>query len=136
MDCTIIWSSKQQACVTLSSPEAEYVALSEAAKEIKFLYQVLESLGVKVTLPIIVHVDNVGAIFMAENVSATKRSRHVDARYHFVREFQFDGFIKIVFVSTKDNRADPYTKNTTSDVYNRSIDDYMVSKLFFRSHGS
>ena len=136
MDCPIIWSSKQQSCVTLSSTEAEYVALSEAAKEIKFLYQVLESLGVKVTLPIIVNVDNVGAIFMAENVSATKRSRHVDARYHFVREYQFDGFIKIVFVSTKDNRADPYTKNTTSDVYNRSIDDYMVSKVFFRSHGA
>ena len=68
MDCPIIWKSKQQVSVTLSSTEAEYVALSEAAKEIKFLYQVLQTLGITVTLPIIVKVDNIGAIFMAENI--------------------------------------------------------------------
>jgi hypothetical protein len=42
-------------------------------------------------------VDNVGAIFMAENVTMSTRRRHVDVRYHFVREFVEDGFIKIIF---------------------------------------
>ena len=133
MNCPIIWKSKQQSSVTLSSTEAEYVALSEAAIEIKFIYQVLQSMGIKVMLPIVVNIDNIGAIFMAENVTATSRSRHVDARYHFVREFIFDGFIKVIFVRTDQNSADPFTKNTTSAIYDRCVDEYMISKTLFKS---
>jgi hypothetical protein len=128
LNCPILWRSKQQHSVALSSTEAEYMALSEAAKEIKFIYQVLTSLGIKVQLPIIVHVDNVGAIFMAENATSTHRTRHIDARYHFVREFIFDGFIKIIFVKTIDNRSDLFTKNVTSQVYNHHVDDFLISK--------
>jgi hypothetical protein len=84
MDCPVLWKSKQQVSVTLSSSEAEYVALSEAGKEIKFISQALISLGMKVKYPIIVKVDNIGAIFMSENITATNRTRHIDARYHFV----------------------------------------------------
>jgi len=50
----IVWKSTSQKSVTLSSSEAEFVALSEAVKEIKFVVQVLELIGVKVKLPIIV----------------------------------------------------------------------------------
>ncbi len=56
------------------------------------------SIGIEVELPVIIRVDNVGAIFMAENVSTSPRTKHVDVRYHFVREFVEDGFIKIIFV--------------------------------------
>ena len=89
----ICWRSKGQKGTALAGSEAEYVALSEAAKEIKFVYYILENLGIAVKLPIVVRVDNVGAIFMAENVSTSVRTRHVDTRYHFVREMIEDGFI-------------------------------------------
>jgi hypothetical protein len=59
----ISWRSKGQKTVTLSTTEAEYVALSEATRELKFIYQVLSIMGLKVELPIRVNVDNVGAIF-------------------------------------------------------------------------
>jgi hypothetical protein len=59
-------------------------ALSEAAKEIKFVVQTLQDIEVKVELPVIIYCDNVGAIFMAEDATATARTKHVDARYHFV----------------------------------------------------
>ena len=98
MGVPISWKSRAQRSVTLSSSEAEFVALSEAAKEIKFIVQVMLSIGIEVELPVIVRVDNVGAIFMAENVSTSPRTKHVDVRYHFVREFVEDGFIKIIFV--------------------------------------
>jgi hypothetical protein len=65
----ILWKSKSQKSVTLSSSEAEYFALSEAVKEVRFIVMVLESLGIKVKTPIIIKVDNAGAIFMTENVS-------------------------------------------------------------------
>jgi len=53
------------------SSEAEFVALSEATKGIKFIIQVLLSIGIEVEMPVIVRVDNVGAIFMAKNVSTS-----------------------------------------------------------------
>ena len=68
MGVPISWKSKGQKGVTLSSSEAELVALSEAAQEVKFVYQVLKSMGVKVTLPIIIRVDNIGAIFLLEQM--------------------------------------------------------------------
>jgi hypothetical protein len=128
MGCPIVWRSKQQQSVTLSSTEAEYVALSEATKEIKFVTQVLESIGIKVKYPIIVHVDNIGAIFMSENITATSRSRHIDTRYHFIREVIEDGVIKIQFVKTAENKADLYTKNVKSEIYDYAIQDYIISK--------
>jgi len=119
MGVPISWKSRAQRSVTLSSSEAEFVALSEAAKEIKFIVQVMLSIGIEVELPVIVRVDNVGAIFMAENVSTSPRTKHVDVRYHFVREFVEDGFIKIIFVRTKDNTADVFTKNVVGELFDK-----------------
>jgi hypothetical protein len=87
--------------VTLSSTEVKYVAISDAVKELKFIYYLLSDLHIKVNLPIVVKTDNIGAIFMSENASIGFRTRHVDTRYHFVREFIEDGFIKIEFVPLK-----------------------------------
>ena len=93
MGVPISWKSKGMKSVTLSSSEAEYVALSEAAKEVKFVYQVMKSLGLKAKMPIIIRVDNIGAIFMSNNVAVSQRTKHVDCRFKFVQEFVFDGFI-------------------------------------------
>ena len=124
----ISWKSQAQRSVTLSSSEAEFVALSEAAKEIKFIVQVLQSLSIPVKMPVTVRVDNVGAIFLAENVTTSQRTRHIDVRYHFVREFVMDGFIKIVFVRTADNRSDIFTKNVSGDLFDIHSKDFVWTK--------
>ena len=128
MGVPIIWKSKSQRSVTLSSSEAEYVALSEAAKDIKFVYQLLRSIGIEVTLPITVRVDNVGAIFMSENTLTSGRTKHVDIRYRYVNEMVLDGFLKIVFVKTKENVADIFTKNVTSDVYRTLVKNFISER--------
>ena len=89
----VSWKSRGQKSVTLSSTEAEFVAMSEAAKEIKFIVQVLESMKQTVEFPIVVRVDNVGAIGLANNLSTSQRTKHIDVRYHFVREFVEEKFI-------------------------------------------
>jgi hypothetical protein len=124
----ILWKSKAQRAVTLSSSEAEFVSLSEAAKEIKFVVQILESMGIVVEIPIIVRVDNVGAIFMSENASTSSRTRHVDIRYHFVREYVEEGFIRIIFVRSEENLADGFTKNVTGDIYDAHVKEFMSEK--------
>jgi hypothetical protein len=128
MGVPILWKSRSQKTISLSSSEAEYYALSEAAKEIKFIVQILNSIGIKITMPIVVRVDNVGAIFISENNTATSRTKHIDVRYHYVREFIEDGFIKIVFVRSADNKSDMFTKNISSDVYENHIDDFVIKK--------
>ena len=69
MGVPVSWRSKAQRGVTLSSSEAEYVAISEAVKEIKFMYFLLQEIGFDVELPIVVKTDNIGALFMSQNAS-------------------------------------------------------------------
>jgi hypothetical protein len=89
--------------VTLSRSEAEYVAMSEAVKEVKFIYYLLRDIGIEVKLPIIVKTGNVGAMFMAQNSSSGVRTRHIDTRYHFVRENLDNRIIKIEFIKSVEN---------------------------------
>jgi hypothetical protein len=124
----ISWRSRQQRSVVLSSSEAEFVSLSEAAKEIKFIYQILVSMGLKVKTPIVVNVDNVGAMFMSENMTTSQRTRHVDIRYNYVREFVEDKFLKIVFVKTENNVSDEFTKNLSGELYEKHTPQHVVRK--------
>jgi hypothetical protein len=76
--------------------EAKYVAMSEAVKEIRFVYYLLVSLEISVKQTIIVRTDNIGKIFMAENPSSGVCTIYIDILYHFTREHMEDGFIKII----------------------------------------
>jgi hypothetical protein len=110
---------------TLSSTEAEYVAMSEAVKEVKFIYYLLCDIGIEVKLPIIIKADNIGAMFMAQNSSSGVRTRHVDTRYHFVGENLDDGIIKIEFIKSVENQSDIFTKNVTQEIYERNVEKFL-----------
>ena len=102
--------------------------MSEAAKEIKFVYQILISMGLKVKMPIIVRVDNVGAMFMSENTSTSQRTRHVDIQYCFVKGFIDEKFLKIIFVKTDENISDGVTKNVLGNIYNKHTPKLVYTK--------
>ena len=94
-DAPISWCSKAQRSVTLISSDDKYVALSASDKEVKFMWMLLNIMSLEVKLPITVRVDNVGAIFMSENVTTGNRTKHVDTRYRFVNEFVEDRLLKL-----------------------------------------
>ena len=119
--------------MTLSSSEAEYVAMSEAVKEIRFIYFILKDIGIKVELPIVVKTDNVGALFMSQNSSTGVRSRHVDTRYHFIRENVEDGIVRVEFVRSNDNDSDIFTKNVNQEMYEKHAMKFLGSIEDFRS---
>lgn len=123
-NCLLGWGSRAQKNVTLASTEAEYVGISEIAKEIIFIKKVLEFIGIKINYPIIIHVDNMGAIYLAEGQGG-KRTKHVDIRYHFVREYVENGILKVIFIRSEENMADPYTKNVSQIIFDRSYSPYM-----------
>jgi len=68
--------------VTLFSTEAEYVSVSVEAKEILFVKQVLEDMGIELEYLIVLEVDNLGVIYMANNHTTSQRTKHVDTSYH------------------------------------------------------
>jgi hypothetical protein len=120
----ILWRSRGQKSVTLSTTEAEYAAMSEAVREVKFIYQVLQTMNFQVSLPIKVNVDNIGASFLAENKNTSERTKHVDVRYHFVREMMDENFLNVKFVPTDQNIADIFTKNLDNKKF-----EYFQKKL-------
>jgi hypothetical protein len=79
------------------------VALSEITKEVIFVTQFLETMGFGEKLPIIIIVENVGAIYLSNNHQLGQRTKHIEMRRNFVREFVEDGIIKTKFVGTADN---------------------------------
>ena len=71
--------------VVLSTNEAEYMALSEVVKELKFTVQLLHTINIEVELPIIVYVDNTGAIWLSNNRTTSDRTKHIGIRTSFVK---------------------------------------------------
>ena len=80
----ITWSSKKQASVSLLSCEAEYIALTEAVKEVLFIYQVFDDINVLIVSPI-VYCDNNSAVNLAKHPTNHRNSKHIDIRYHLIR---------------------------------------------------
>jgi len=114
----ISWKSKSQPNVTLSSTEAEYVALCETVREVKFVTQLLETLKIDYQKPVKVNVDNIGAVFLSKNRNSSERTKHIDIKYHYIREQMDKGLIDVVFVRSEENLADLFTKNLCGESYN------------------
>ena len=86
----------------------------------------LRSMEIKIPLPIKVQVDNVGAIWLANNSSVSERTTHVDLRAHFERDMIKDQVIEINFVKSAENDSDNMTKNQQGQHYM-----YAKSKLVY-----
>ena len=74
-------------------------------------------MNIQVELPINVHVDNVGAIWLSNNRTTSDRTKHIDIRTSFVIEYQKDGKIIIKFVKSEENEPDIFTKTTTNVIF-------------------
>ena len=109
------WSSRTQKITTLSSTESEYVALGECGQELKFVSMLLAEIGIG-EVPGTIFEDNEGAIFLAKNQQVSMRTKHIDVRYHFIRDLIQDGYLNLQYVSTDNNYADFMTKNVSKDI--------------------
>jgi hypothetical protein len=113
----ISWKSKGQANVTLSSTDAEYVALCKTVREVKFIAQLLGTLSVEFKRPIRIHVNNIGPVFLSENRNSSEHTKHIDIKYHYIREQIDAGLVEIKFVRLEENLADLFTKNLKCETY-------------------
>jgi Reverse transcriptase (RNA-dependent DNA polymerase)./Integrase core domain. len=118
----ISWDSKKQRTVALSSTEAEYMGLAEAAKETIHLQTFLEELGFENLSNSMVLNDNMGAQRLAENPIFHARTKHIDVRHHFVREAVQKKKLRLEHVSTDDMIADMLTKALPKTKHMRCLD--------------
>ena len=98
MEVPIIWKSKTQQSVVLSSAEAEYISSTELVKEVLWITQILEFLQMTVTIPVPIYIDNISAIHMVRNNISTTNTRHMNIKHHFVREMHESGIVEYLYV--------------------------------------
>ena len=106
----IDYGTAMQSKTATSTPVAEYVALASGLKQLLWISQIIEECEIKVNYPCQVHEDNEGCIAIANNPMAQKRTRHMEIRYHFIRDYVNDGKIKISHCRTTRMLADMLTK--------------------------
>jgi hypothetical protein len=118
--------SKMQECVTLSVIEAELVAVTKCIQDMLYIWNVLESMGLKVKVPMKVDLDNKGAKDIINNWSVGGQTRHVGVRFNFLRELKESGVIEIHWISTHDNCTDIHRKNLPVNLYNKHSKRFCV----------
>ena len=100
------WGSQRQQTVALSTVEAEYMALTAATQEAIFERQLLKHLGYEQAEPSAMYEDNQGCIALSSNMMTTKRSKHINVKYHFCREKIINGESKVLYCPTNQMLAD------------------------------
>jgi len=109
----ISWTSRAQKTIALSSTEAEYMALSDCSRQVVWMHTLLGELGYSLK-PIPICGDNQGSIFIASNPVTEKRSKHIDIRFHYIREVIERKLAEVFFIDGDKNPADLLTKNLGS----------------------
>ena len=110
----ISWQSKLQKCVALSTTEAEYIAMTEACKDLLWLKEFLQELGLKQE-KYVLYCDSQSAIHLSKNSSFHSRTKHIDVRYHWIREALDGKLLQLEKVHTDENGADMLTKSLPRD---------------------
>lgn len=106
--CPVSWKSKRQGMVTISSTEAEIVALSEAGREALWLMRFLKDLGLSVST--LMYEDNQAAIYMVNGSGDHQRSKHIDIRDKFIQSLVARKLVNVEHCPTQEMVADLFTK--------------------------
>ena len=107
----VTWSSKKQHIIVLSSTEAEYIVQTHTVKEALWIRTFIGEFRRGFSSdPIPINCDNQGAIALAKDNKFHARTKHIDIRYHFIREAVEDHKIELKYIPTDDNVADTFTK--------------------------
>ena len=110
----VSWQSRLQKCIALSTTEAELIAATEACKELLWMKRFLQELGLK-QQQYVLFCDNQSTIHLAKNSSFHSRSKHIDVRYHWIRDTLNDKLLTLEKIHTDDNGSDMLTKALTRE---------------------
>ena len=129
-DGAITWSSKKQITKALSSTEAEYVALSEAAREACWLRHLYGELGLfDEAMPTLIRGDNEGAIAMTKNPMYHQHSKHIDLHVHWIQDLVQDNILTIESCRDPDQTADVLTKALPRPKHQKHVSEMGLTSI-------
>ena len=112
------WYSKLQHCVSVSTAESEYYGIHECARHCLWYRNIFKELGLKQDV-ITINTDNKAAIYNCENETINPKSKHIDLRYHSIRELIKKGYINLKYIKSENNLSDGFTKYLNSTLMTR-----------------
>jgi hypothetical protein len=113
----VVWKSKQQSTVALSTCEAEYVASNSAGREGIWLARLLKELDRPLSGPVKIMCDNKGALALLKNPISSSKSKHISIMHHWARERVERGELLFDYVESENNLADIFTKALEPKVF-------------------
>lgn len=116
-DSPLIWKTKKQSRVSLSSAEAEYRAMAMTCKELLWLKEILSFLGVNHSQPMRLYCDSTAALHIAANSVFHERTKHIESDCHFIRDEIISENIATAYLSTHEQPADIFTKALGRDQF-------------------
>ena len=117
--------SGMQRIVALSVSEAEVIAMVQCVQEMLYVKKLLNSMKLKVKLPMTVWVDNKAAVDLANGWASSGGTKHIDVRISFIRELKEEGTVIVKWIATDENEADIFTKNVDSSLFNKHVSKLM-----------
>jgi hypothetical protein len=125
----VSWASVKQRCVSTSTTESEYIALSEACKQGQWLRALLRELQrtqyLGETLLVPIFSDNQSCIALAKDPIAHSRTKHIDVRYHYIRELVVFNKTTVDYLPTSEMLADFLTKPLAATAFKRCIQSFL-----------
>jgi len=131
----ISWSSRKQATVSRSSTEAEYRSLANTTAELQWLQSLLKELGVFLSSPPTLWCDNLGATYLTANPLFHAHTKHIEIDFHFVRDKVASKNLLVRFISTKDQKADIFTKPLVSTRFNLLRSNLNLTEILLQLRG-
>nr|KYP66580.1 Retrovirus-related Pol polyprotein from transposon TNT 1-94 [Cajanus cajan] len=116
---SVSWSSRKQPIVTLSTTEVEFIAAAGCAYQAVWMRRVLKELGYKQEGSTVIKCDNCSTINLSKNPVMHGRSKHIDVRFHFLRDLTKNNEIELVHCGTQDQVADVMTKPLKLDSFQK-----------------
>ncbi|WVY89510.1 hypothetical protein V8G54_035024 [Vigna mungo] len=128
----VSWSSKKQPIVTLSTTEVEYIAAASCACQCVWIKRILEKLGLKEQNNMLILCDNNSTIQLPKNIVFYGKNKHIDIRFHFLRDLVKDGVVRMSYCKSQIQIADIMTKPLKLDQFLKlrsMLDMIEISKL-------
>ena len=105
----VSWMSKKPCSISLSTVEAEYIAANSYCTQLLWMQKLILDYGI-CQEHLTIYYDNTSAINISKNLVQHFRTKHIEIRHHFIREFVKDGTLTLEFIHTDDQKVDLFTK--------------------------
>ncbi|KXN84444.1 Copia protein [Leucoagaricus sp. SymC.cos] len=119
----VMWATRRQESTATSTTEAEYMALARAVQQAMWLSSFMDKIILPQPRLMIIFVDNQGAIDLTRTYRGHKRTKHIAVKYHFVKEKAEEGEFTPIYIKSKNNIADIFTKILPWDATRRKVEE-------------